>query len=266
MTMLAICWALVMAEIRGQMQYRLNFLIEVLFDLVYESVGFVFLWVVLGQFEALGDWTLNDVTLLYGLRLAAHGLWSLAFSRLMLFDGMLQQGEWDRMLLRPMPSMLQLMFSGFRIAAFGDALGGCILLGVGVTIADIDWTASKVLFLFASVIGGALLDGAFELGPAALTFRYLNTASLRGFVSNMATQYGGYPLSVFERNVQFALTFALPLAFMAWVPATVLLDRTGELPFPGSLALFSPLVGAVLFALAVWFFRRQSRHYQSAGS
>lgn len=266
MMMLAICWSLVMAEFRGQMQYRLNFLIEVLFDLVYESIGFIFLWVVLGQFDALGGWTLNDVTLLYGLRLAAHGLWSILFSRLMLFDSMVQQGEYDWMLLRPMPSMLQLMFSGFRIAAFGDALGGCVLLGVGIAIADIDWTAGKTLFLIAAVIGGALLDGAFELGPAALTFRYLDTAALRGFMTNLASQYGGYPLSVFERNVQYALTFALPLAFMAWVPATVLLDRTEELPFPGWLAPFSPLVGVALFGLAVWFFRRQSRHYQSAGS
>lgn len=266
MTTLAICWSLVAASIRGEMQYRFNFLIEVLFDLVYQSVGFVFLWVVLGQFDAVEGWTLGDVTLLYGLRLAAHGLWSLAFSRLMLFDGMVQQGEYDRMLLRPMPSMLQLMFSGFRIAAFGDALGGCVLLGIGIAIADIDWTAGKTLFLIAAVVGGALLDGAFELGPAALTFRYLDTAALRGFMTNLASQYGGYPLSVFERKVQYALTFFLPLAFMAWVPATVLLGRTGELPFPGWLAPFSPLLGAALFWLAVWFFRRESRHYQSAGS
>ena len=265
MTTLAICWSLVTASIRGEMQYRSNFLIEVLFDLVYESVGFVFLWVVLGQFEALGDWTLGDVTLLYGLRLSAHGLWSLAFSRMPLFDGMVQEGEYDRMLLRPLPAMLQLMFSGFRVAAFGDALGGLALLGVGVAISGVDWTAGKVLFLVAAVLGGALLDGALELGPAALTFRYLDTLVVRNFIGNVFTQYGGYPLSVFERKVQYALTFALPLAFMAWVPATVL-DRTAELPFPGSLAPFSPLVGLVLFWLALRLFRHESRHYQSAGS
>lgn len=266
MTTLAICWSLVLASIRGEMQYRLNFLIEVLFDLVYQSVGFLFIWIVLGQFETFQGWTLRDVTLLYGVRLSAHGLWSFCFSRMILFDEMVRQGEYDRVLLRPMPAMLQLMFGGFRVAAFGDALGGIVLLGAGIMLADINWTVARVVFLIAAVIGGAMLDGAFQLGPAALTFRFLDSSALRGFLENLATQYGGYPLSLFERKVRYALTFVLPLAFMAWVPATVLLNRTGELPFPGWLAWCSPLVGPGLFGLALSLFRRESRQYQSAGS
>ncbi len=266
MTMMAICWSLVTASIRGEMQYRLNFLIEIAVDLVYQSVGFVFILIVLGQFEAIEGWSLHDVTLLYGLRLAGHGLWSLLFSRLLLFDEMVQQGDYDRMLLRPMPSILQLMFGGFRVAALGDALGGIVLLGVAISIADVEWSAFKVLFLIAAVIGGAMLDGAFQLGPAALTFRFLNSASLRGFFDNLFSQYGGYPLSIFERRVRNTLTFVLPLAFMAWVPATVLLGRTDELPFPAPVAWASPLIGAALLFVAYRIFRHESRHYQSAGS
>lgn len=266
MAMMAICWSLVTASIRGEMQYRLNFLIEIAFDLVYESVGFVFIWIVLGQFEAIEGWTLRDVTLLYGLRLAGHGLWSLLFSRLLLFDELVQQGDYDRMLLRPMPSILQLMFGGFRIAAFGDALGGIVLLTVAITISGIEWTAAKALFLIAAVIGGAMLDGAFQLGPAALTFRFLNSSAFRGFFDNLFSQYGGYPLSIFERKVRTMLTFVVPLAFMAWVPSTVLLERTDELPFPAALAWASPLAGAALLWVALRIFQRESRQYQSAGS
>lgn len=42
--------------------------------------------------------------------------------------------------------------------------------------------------------------------------------------------------------LQLLLTFGLPVAFMAYFPATVLLERT-----------------------AVWVFRRELRHYQSSG-
>jgi ABC-2 type transport system permease protein len=56
-----------------------------------------------------------------------------------------------------------------------------------------------------------------------------------------------------------------PLAFVAYVPATVLLDRTGELSIPVWVAYLAPLVGVVWFALAYRFFAHELRHYQSSG-
>jgi len=266
MAMMAICWSLVTASIRGQMQYRLNFLIDVAFGLVFQSIGFVFIWVVLGQFQEIGGWTLNEVTLLYGMRLTSHGFWTVSFSRLFSIDQTVQQGEYDRMLLRPMPAMLQLMFSSFRIAVLGDLIGGLLLLTIALGIVEIEWTTAKVVLLLASLIGGAMLDGAFQLGPASLTFRYLDSWPARLMFDTVFTQFGGYPLSILDRTARSILTFVLPLAFMAWVPATVLLERTEELPFLASLAWASPVVGPALLYVAFRIFRHESRHYQSAGS
>lgn len=236
MAMISLCWALVLASIRGHMQYRLNFLIDIGFGLVFQGFGFVFVWIVLGQFGSVGGWTLSQIALLYGVRLTAHGLWTVNFSRLFAIDEMVRQGEYDRMLLRPMPTMLQLMYSSFRMPTLGD------------------------------LIGGAMLDGAFQVGPAALTFRFLETISLRVIFDNIFSTFGGYPVSIFERPTRFLLTYLVPMAFIAWVPATVLLDRTDELPFPVAIAWASPLVGPALLGVALWVFRRESRHYQSAGS
>ncbi len=266
MTTVALCWALITASVRGQMQYRLNFLIEIAFGLVFQSLGFVFIWIVLGQFQAIGGWSLNEVTLLYGMRLTSHAIWLVMFSRLFAIDQIVQQGEYDRVLLRPMPPMLQLMFGSFRMAVLGDMIGGLLLLTVALGIVDIDWTPGKVVFLVASLIGGAMLDGSFQLGPASLTFRFLDSWPARLMFDTVFTQFGGYPLTILDRAARSFLTFVLPLAFMSWVPATVLLDRTAELPFPGPVAWGSPVVGLVLLSAASWLFHRESRHYQSAGS
>ncbi len=266
MTLVSLCWSLVLASIRGQMQYRLNFLIELAFGLVFQSTGFVFIWIVLGQFDALGGWTLSEIALLYGMRLTAHGLWTVSFSRLFAIDQIVRQGEYDRLLLRPMPPMLQLMFSSFRIATLGDLLGGLIILGIAIANVAVEWTTAKVLLLFASMIGGAMLDGAFQLGPAAMTFRFLETISLRIIFDNIFSNFGGYPVSIFERPTRFLLTYLVPMAFIAWAPSTVLLERTDELPFPVAVAWASPLVGAVLLYVAFRIFQRESRRYQSAGS
>ena len=56
-----ITWALGVAGFRGQMQYRVNFIVLVVMGLVYQGTGFVFIWVLLGRFQALAGWTFADI-------------------------------------------------------------------------------------------------------------------------------------------------------------------------------------------------------------
>lgn len=264
--MAGICWALVRAGLREEMQFRANFLIEVAFGLVYRVIGFAFIWVVLGKFQAIGDWTLRDVTLLYGIQLMGHALWTLSFSRIMNVQGMVRLGEFDTMLIRPMPIALQFMFGGFRIAIVGDVLAAVAVLGAGLRGVDIDWTPAKVVFLVLAVIGAGLVRGAFELAGSALVFRSL-VSGWMGFVTDMLFgQFGAYPLDIFGLRARQLLTYVIPVAFVAWVPSAVLLDRTKVLPFPAWVAWCTPLLGVALMSAAWWLFMRESRKYQSSGS
>ncbi len=265
-TMAGICWALVRAGLREEMQFRVNFVIEVAFGLVYQTVGFAFIWVVLGRFEAIGGWTLQDVTLLYGIQLMGHALWAPAFSRIINLQWMVQVGEFDTMLIRPLPIALQFMFGGFRIAVLGDVLGAVILLTIGVGSAGIDWTLPKAGFLALAVVGSGLVRGAFELAISALAFRYLATGSAGWLTSTMFSQFGAYPLDIFERRTRQLLTWVIPVAFVAWAPAAVLLDRTASLPFPAWVAWCTPLLGVALMTAAWRLFLHESRQYQSSGS
>ena len=98
---LAICWSLVRASVRGQMQYRTSFIMEVAAGLAYQSVGFLFVWAILSRFQALGGWTLEEIAMLYGIRLTAHGLYMLFFSNLFRIDDFVREGGYDRLLVRP---------------------------------------------------------------------------------------------------------------------------------------------------------------------
>jgi ABC-2 type transport system permease protein len=79
-------------------------------------------------------------------------------------------------------------------------------------------------------------------------------------------QFGAYPLDIFGLRVRQLLTYVIPVAFVAWVPSTVLLGRTEVLPFPAWVAWCTPLLGVALMAGAWWLFMRESRQYQSSGS
>ncbi|MDQ3539135.1 MAG: ABC transporter permease, partial [Chloroflexota bacterium] len=64
----------------------------------------------------------------------------------------------------------------------------------------------------------------------------------------------------------YVLTFALPVAFVAYFPTSTLLDRSNELLVSPWLAAVAPLMGIALFLLSLRIWRRASRGYQSAGT
>ena len=265
MTLASICWHNALASIRGEMQYRMSFLIQLLFGFVFQTIGFIFVAVVLTRFNAVGGWGLWEVGLLYGIRLTGHGLWVVVMNQIFRFDMIVQEGEWDRYLLRPMPLWAQLMVTQFRIAPLGDLISGVALLAIALARVDIDWSAGLAAWLLLAIVGGAMIDGAFQLGAAAFAFRYLETMPMRVVFDDLQGMFASYPMGIFERPLRAFMTWIVPMAFMAWVPSTVLLGRTDELPFPTWIAWVSPLLGFALMAGAIALFVRQSRNYQSAG-
>lgn len=88
---------------------------------------------------------------------------------------------------------------------------------------------------------------------------------LLSIVDTVFVTFGPYPLSVLPRAVGYLLTFIVPLAFAGFFPAAILLGRIRELFVPVWLAAVSPVVGVILYAVAVGFFHRQLRHYASPG-
>lgn len=261
---LSIGWAMALTSIRGQMQYRVSFLISVLAGMTFQAMGFVFIWAVLAQFESLGGWTITDIGVLYGMRLTAHGLYQTAFSGMFGFDTLVREGGFDRYLLRPLHPVVQLMFGTFRLTTLGDLLGGVLLLVATLPRAEIAWTWHHMVLLIAAIIGGALIDGAFQLAPAALSFRFIESFPARLIFDDIFSRFGNYPLAIFHNPARWLITFIVPVAFMAYLPASALLGKETYLPeWAGWL---TPILGVVLFTAALRIFMRASQGYQSSGN
>jgi ABC-2 type transport system permease protein len=262
---LSICASLLLAGLRCELQYRANFVVLVAMGLAWQGTGFVFVWVVLSQFPSLAGWGLGEVAFLYGLRLVLHSWSVLIFGRFFLLGWIIRSGEFDRYLLRPLSPFLQIVVERVRVNAFGDLLTGLVVFVAANELVRIDWSPLAVAYLALVIVGGCLLETALKLTMASLAFRFLGAGRAVFFVDSIISTFSGYPLKIFGGTLELLLTFVFPLAFVAYLPATVLLNRTGELSVSSTLAYLAPLVGALLFAAACWFWHRQLRAYQSAG-
>jgi ABC-2 type transport system permease protein len=254
------------AAMRSQLSFRANFFLVVIGGLLFQGVGLAFIWVVVERFGSIGGWTLAEVAFLYGIRLAAHGTFTVTLGPVFSIGPIVQMGEFDRFLVRPVNPFVQLIAWRFHLQVLADLLGGVVLLVAASTLVAVDWSVPAVAYLVAAVVGGALVEAAAAVSVSTLAFRFVSIRAIRVAVDDVFNTFGSYPLKIFPTAVKFALTFVFPLAFVAYLPASVLLDRTGELHVAPWLAAVAPLAGVVLFAAAVRLWHHQTRHYTSTGS
>ncbi|GAA3643345.1 ABC transporter permease [Nonomuraea antimicrobica] len=248
------------ASARGAMQYRMNTVIGILSGAIWQGTGFAFIWVVMHTFPSLAGWGLAEIAFLYGLRLTAHALAMIPLMSMNDIQWLVLGGEFDRFLLRPLNPLVQLMGNRMGIAQFGDLLVGLTLLAVASQSAQVPWSAWLIAFCLIAIVGGALIEAAFFLALCSLSLRMIDTFALRVFVDDVFSKFGSYPMKIFGGAVEWVLTFVVPVAFVAYVPASVVL---GKLDSPWAPA--APLLGVVLVALAYRVWRSQLDHYQSVG-
>lgn len=261
-----VCRALLGAAVRSAAQYRGNLVLMVVMGVAYQGSGFAFIAVVLSRYPEIGGWTFREVALIYGLRLMAHALYNIPLQVLWYQEDMIRDGSFDRFLLRPLHPFLQLLTSRVSVNAAGDALIALAVFVYAASIADVAWTPLAVLYIALALIGGALIEGAVQVMITAASFRTVQVWPARFFADNVILSFGSYPLSVFGGALQWVVTWLLPIAFIAYVPADAVLERDGGLTVTSAAAWLAPLVGLVWFWAAYRLWRRQLDRYSSTGT
>lgn len=131
-------------------------------------------------------------------------------------------------------------------------------LGIAV---DLGFLAS----LAVVIAGAALVQGAVFVLTGSLNFWMTYGGDVLFGLLWDARELVKYPLDIYPIWIQVLLTFGLPLGFITYYPAQVILGReAGGLVQPGAWGVLA--VGALLFCGAYGVWRLGLRRYNSTGS
>lgn len=256
---------LVAARIRSQLQYRLSFWLNLVGNVLISFLDFAAILILFSRVEALGDWSVAEVGLLYGISCVAFALTDLVIGHLDLLPTMIRTGDFDLVLVRPLGSLFQVVSSDFSMRRIGKAFQGAVVLVVSLVALDLDWTIGRAAMLPLAIAAGAVIFSGVWVAFATITFWLVDSTE----VANAFT-YGGnflaqYPVNIFSGWLWRLVVFVVPLAFVAYFPSLYILGKEDALGLPRALQFASPLV-AVASALAgatIWRFA--VRRYRSAG-
>jgi ABC-2 type transport system permease protein len=255
-------------HVRGQMQYRLSFWMDVLATAIGNGVFFVTIALVLQTFDGIGGWKLGEVAFLYGMVETAFGIMDMLFSGFdpQSFGKHVRLGSLDQMMLRPAGLTLQVLGSEFIVRRLGRILQGLVVLGLALSWVDMQWTPLKVLYLPLVIAGMVSFFGGLFIIGATITFWTVESIE----VINILT-YGGvetitYPMHIYPNWLVRFFTFIVPAIFLNYYPALYFLDKPDPFNAPAIAPFLSPLVSLAVLLAGLAFWRYGLRHYQSTGT
>lgn len=252
--------------VRSSMTYRTSFVITVLGNMLVTGLDFVAVLLMFSQVDSLGGWELPEVAFLYGLSATAFGIADLMLGSMDVLGTRIRDGSFDTLLVRPVPVLAQIGADHFALRRLGRITQGALILGYGLTAADVDWNPVKVLLVPVMVVSGAVIFSALFVAGAAFQIFAQDAAEVQNAFTYGGTTLLQYPPTVFGKDLVRGVTFMLPLAFVNWVPASYVLGRPYPIALPEGAAFASPLVAAGFCVLAGLAWRRSLRSYRSTGS
>lgn len=245
-----------------RLAYRWDFVLSVLTMAMASVFGLAFVYLMFGKITSLAGWSFYEIALLYGFSLIPLSIFNMLSINLYYFsDNYIVQGKFDRVLLRPVDSLFQILFEQFRFESLGDGVIGIGLifycaLRLHLKASVLDW-----ILLAWSALCGATLYLAIFIILTSISFWMEDRVGVMPPVYNMMA-FGRYPLDIYNGAVRFLLSWVLPFGFATFYPAANLLRPHHYRMY----AAIFPIVTAAFLAVGIAVWRRGVRNYSSTGS
>ena len=259
-------WSYVAVSFRSQMQYRTSFFMRTAGHFLVTGTEFLGFVAVFQRFGQIQGWTLPQMGLFYSMVSLAFATTEAVFRGFDIFPNLIKSGDFDRFLVRPRSTALQVLGQDLQLMRIGRFSQAFIVLIWSAGKLNLQWTAANVILLIAAIAGGiCLFAGLFVLQA---TMCFWTTESLE--IVNCAT-YGGvetaqFPVTIYRPWFRAIFTFVIPLAAINYFPIHAILDLKDSLGSTLLLQWLSPLAGVLFFLVCLKCWRFGVKHYSSTGS
>jgi len=245
-----------------RISYRGDFFISLATSFAATVSSLLVVFVLFGQAKNLKGWSFEEVLFLWGFTQIPYGIFNIISLNLYDFgNNYIIEGKFDRILLRPISSLFQVLFETFRIESFQEIATGTFLMWWASRRLHLAWTPGKFAILFFCGICAAIIYVSIFLILSTFSFWFEDRIGVHPPVWNVIA-FGRYPLSIYSSAVQFFLCWIIPFGLASFYPSVRMLGRTAN---PNYLA-FVPVVAAVFLVIAISLWDFGTRHYSSTGS
>ena len=245
-----------------RVSYRGDFFISLATSIAASAFSLGFVVVLFEKAPQLKGWRFEEVLFLYGFSMIPYGLFNVLSLNLYDFGNTyIMEGKFDRVLLRPISSLFQVLFEVFRIESLQEIVTGSLIVWYASRHLQIHWSAFDVTVMFVWALSGGVIYVSVFLLLSTFSFWFEDRIGIHPPFWNLIA-FGRYPLSIYSGFIQFLLSWIIPFGFASFYPTAWMLRRTEFARYTP----LAPLVAAVCLAIAILAWNFGSRRYTSTGS
>ncbi len=254
-------------SIRAQLAYPGSFITMTIGQFLVTVIEFIGIWALFQRFGHIQGWTVGEVALFYGL---VNVTFSVADAITRGFDVFgstyVRTGVFDRLLLRPRTTALQLLGHELRLTRIGRMIQGVIVFSLGAHLTHFHWTPVAAAILAWAVVGGAALFSGLFILQATLSFWTVESLEAMNVLTYGGVAATEYPLSVYAGWFRDFLIYVVPIGCVAYFPLVAAMGRSDPLGTPDWVLPLTPAAGLVFLGVSLWVWGFGVRRYTSTGS
>jgi ABC-2 type transport system permease protein len=253
-------------SLRGQMQYRASIAMQSIGAFLITAIEFVGIWAMFDRFGQVRGWRLPEIALFYGMISIAWALCDALARGFEVVGTLVKSGDFDRVLLRPRSTVLQMLGHELTIRRIGRLTQGALILAYALSVLEIDWSVWRVLLLAAAIVGAICVFLGLVVMQAAMSFWTTETLELWNAFTYGGVTMSQYPLSIYRSWFRDFFTYIIPIGCTSYLPGVAILGHPDPLGTPVVVQWLSPLAGPAFLIVAMLIWRIGVRHYRSTGS
>lgn len=256
---------LVRVAMLSRLQYRADFFTGMVGVIALNVVNLSLIGILISRFQHLNGWTLWEMVFLYCLWILGHSIYSLFFWHIRTLEDFLVQGTFDQFLMRPASPFV--MFLGREVQYMGvaDATFGIAGLSLAYRNLQLQWSGVEWFMFGAAILAGTAIETTLVLMIACLSFWTGRSRRAGNIINTINMMVQHYPVDMFGYAFRVIVTGFIPVAFMNYYPALMLLGKLDPRSPWGWLGYMSPFVAVILVMLASGVWHLAIRRYSSSG-
>lgn len=248
-------------NLKSEMQYKASFILSFISQF-FVFFGYYFTIICLfDKFSNVKGFTLYEVLLTFSIIQFGFAFCETFFRGVDVFDRLIVDGDFDRLLLRPQNILLQVFGSEISFVKLSRLLQAIIILIITIINIDIVWNTKKIITLIFMLLSSVLIFLGIFILAASYCFLTVKGLEVRNVFTDGGKHMAQYPIGIFRKGFVFIFTYIIPFGCVNYYPLLYLTDRVNN-----SLFIFIPLVTIIYLIPCILIFYQGVKRYSSVGS